>query len=274
MTRGGVVVGPKAFGVGALLLVLLTAAAGHAQTPPPLSPSPPAPPQVPQPVAGFVSPYEVMRTARTAGFHPVAPPLREGTTYVLRATDHHGILMRVVIDARSGVIRDAAQIVPGPGRYDQYGMLPPGASPYGVPPYGHPPYAPPPYSRANLEPPAPAEEGAAPPLPPAAHAAIRAGAAPLPRPRPQNQVARKPVDPDAKTAAKTAAKPDGTANIKSDAKADTKVDSKADATTTGSNPKPNPESKPDVKSDAASTATAVTPVAPRKAAPPPDPLAD
>jgi hypothetical protein len=38
--------------------------------------------------------------------------MREGTSYVLRATDFRGIPMRVVLDARTGVIRDATRIVP------------------------------------------------------------------------------------------------------------------------------------------------------------------
>ena len=58
-----------------------------------------------------------MRTLRSAGFDPLAPPLREGTIYVARATDYRGILMRVVLDARTGAIRDANRIVPGPGNY-------------------------------------------------------------------------------------------------------------------------------------------------------------
>ena len=41
-------------------------------------------------------------SSRLAGFDPLALPLREGTTYVIRATDFRGILMRVVVDARSG----------------------------------------------------------------------------------------------------------------------------------------------------------------------------
>ena len=69
---------------------------------------------------GFVPPYEIARIARSAGFDPLAPPLREGTTYVVRATDFRGILMRVVIDARTGAIRDVSRIVPGPGRYGQF----------------------------------------------------------------------------------------------------------------------------------------------------------
>ena len=45
-------------------------------------------------------PYEVTKLVRSAGFDPLAPPLREGSTYVLRATDFRGILMRVVVDAQ------------------------------------------------------------------------------------------------------------------------------------------------------------------------------
>ena len=74
----------------------------------------------PLPVSGFVSSYEIMRTIRAAGFEPLAPPLREGTDYVLRATDFRGILMRVVVDARTAAIRDVTRIVPGPGRYGQF----------------------------------------------------------------------------------------------------------------------------------------------------------
>jgi len=62
-------------------------APGFAQTLPQAGAPPPPP-------SGFVPPYEITRTVRAAGFDPVAPPLREGTTYVLRANDFRGILMR------------------------------------------------------------------------------------------------------------------------------------------------------------------------------------
>ena len=100
----------RAFGV-VLVACLFAAAPGRAQVPAP----PPAAPPVTQPVTGFVSSYEITRIARSAGFDPLAPPLREGTIYVLRATDYRGILMRVVIDARTGAIRDANRIVPARG---------------------------------------------------------------------------------------------------------------------------------------------------------------
>jgi hypothetical protein len=114
------------------------------------------------PVTGFVPPYEIVRTVRAAGFDPLAPPLREGTTYVLRATDFRGILMRVVVDARTGAIRDANRIVPGPGLYGRGGYPPGSYGPggygpggygpagygpgsYGPGPYGPGPYGPGPY---------------------------------------------------------------------------------------------------------------------------------
>lgn len=172
--------------------VLAGAAAGHAQTP--------AASPVPQPrsITGFVPTYEIMRTVRAAGLQPLEPPLREGRTYVLRATDYRGILMHVVLDARTGAIRDVTQIV---GPYG-YGMMPP---PYGPPPYDPSraadaaPYGPPRYDRAYAPP------GIAPPM---RNPAARAQVPPLPRPRPappKSETAAKPAD-DAANAAGAAAK--------------------------------------------------------------------
>ena len=157
--------------VGALSAISW-AVPGYAQTP--AAASAPSAVQTSQSVVGFVSPYEITKIAMSAGFDPLAPPMREGTTYVLRATDFRGILMRVVIDARTGAIRDANRIVPGPGRYGQYGMVSPYESadldPLGIEP---PPTLRPPPALA--------------PLPPAFAAPSHAGAMvtpPLPRPRP------------------------------------------------------------------------------------------
>ncbi len=220
--RAGVF-GAAAFSLGVLLLA---AAPSFAQTPPS------APP--PAPLPGFVPPYEVTRIVRSAGFDPLAPPLREGTTYVLRATDFRGILMRVVVDARSGAIRAVNRIVPGPAAYGQVGMM---ASPYGEPsPYGPPPsygvpspYGPPPYGEpggygtppgldAPEIGPQEADLGPLPPPPPE----FRPGAhpasldlPPLPRPRPAELVSRdvkastKPGDKAGET---PPVKPDGTPN--------------------------------------------------------------
>lgn len=186
VAKGGALAAPVAF-------LLLAAAGGRAQTAPPPA-NPPPEQAAPRPVTGFVSSYEILRTARAAGFEPLAPPLRDGTTYVLRATDFRGILMRVVLDARTGAIRDVTRIISEDS--DPYGMMPP---PYGAPPYASPPYGPPPYAPSSSQ--APAEYGA-PPLPPADAGApteltgpaaapartpptlARPLAPPLPRPRP------------------------------------------------------------------------------------------
>jgi hypothetical protein len=203
VARAGIISASMAF-------ALFAAAPGHAQTPPAMPPNAPpsaapsaqpsAPPVTaapqPRPVTGFVSSYAILRTARAAGFEPLAPPLRDGTIYVLRATDYRGILMRVVLDARTGAIRDATRIVPADA--DTYEI----STPYGEPPYGSPPYAPPPY-----EPPpydaygAPAEYnlpgpqmpppgmGAPPAVPAPMHpAAVHRPSPPLPHPRPADLV--------------------------------------------------------------------------------------
>lgn len=150
---------------------LLCATASFAQSAPSASLSP-------SPLRGFVPPYEILRTLRAAGFEPLAPPLRVGTTYVVRAIDYRGVPMRVAVDARSGAIRDANRIVSGPGLYG---------------PYAPGPYAPaydgrlaaPPYPPGNeidsgyLRPPFGASE-----LPMGDRHST--GLVPLPRPRPAN----------------------------------------------------------------------------------------
>ncbi len=219
-------------------VLLLTAVSGNAQMPPP----------GPGPGPGFVPPFEIMRTLRSSGFEPLAPPLREGPTFVVRATDYRGVPMRVVIDARTGAIRDATQIVLGPpGAYGSngygpgpYGSRGDGPGPYGPgaygpqmgmagpaygPPYDDrpPPYGPPPDFDA---PDSPDEQGTlAPPSPPAPHAVPRASVAilpPLPRSRPAD--AAKPeltsrdvsvVKPDAKPVAASDPKPDATTDMTS-----------------------------------------------------------
>jgi hypothetical protein len=192
--------GATALSIAVVTFVLAGAAVGHAQTSPEAAP-PPAP--QPKSITGFVPTYEIVRTVRAAGFQPLEPPLREGRTYVLRATDYRGILMHVVLDARTGAIRDVTRIM-GP-----YGMMPPpdAPQPYGGPPYAPPPavaappFGPPPYERPGPQ--IGSEEGGVRPSRPAA--AARADAPPLPRPRP-------PVE--APPSSETAAKPDdaGAAN--------------------------------------------------------------
>jgi hypothetical protein len=150
----------------------------------------------PIPVPGFMPAYEVTRIVRASGFDPLAPPRREGATYVLRATDFRGILMRVVVDGHSGAIRAVNRIVP-PDYPVAFDMLPPGAPAYGARPFGPPPYGQPPYralppdgmpyggprpAEANAQPGSPSF---APPAPQGLHASPRLPTAPpLPRPRP------------------------------------------------------------------------------------------
>ncbi len=207
----------KVTAVCALTFLLLAIGRGHAQAPaPPPQISPPTPQARPARIPGFVPPYEIIRTVRAAGFDPLAPPLREGTTYVLRATDFRGILMRVVVDARTGAIRDANRILPGPGTYGGpygpgfYGQAAMAPAPSGAPPDARPP----PYGELpdyDASEPPPDETGAFPPPlppPPIAQPVPRASVAiPLPRPRPADVASRQPGGA-ATPAAATDPKPD------------------------------------------------------------------
>jgi hypothetical protein len=172
----------------------LTFVAGAAAQSPPPPPAASGAPSQPKPVTGFVPTFEIMRTVRSAGFDPLAPPLREGTTYVLRATDYRGILMRVVLDARTGAIRDVTRIVPAASGSLGVVLPPYGppayASPYGEPPYGAPveyegplPMLPPGAEPGGPRSALPPQPVAAPPV---THAktSTRKSTPPLPRPRP------------------------------------------------------------------------------------------
>jgi hypothetical protein len=252
-------------GTWALALLVLAVASGQAQVPPLPPQNPPmlapGPPPLPPP-PGFVSAYEIVRTLRSAGFDPLAPPLREGTIYVARATDYRGILMRVVLDARTGAIRDANRIMPGPGNFGgPYGGVY-GERAYG--PYGPGPYGPDPDDEEDAGPYGPGPDGgpgmarlpyglppgangpAAPVMP---HPVTGAGVTPLPRPRPPEIASRKAAD-DAKRSAANA----------TDAKPSLAVD-------------PKPDIKPDPKPDPKPTVTTAAPVRPPspapQAAPPP-----
>jgi hypothetical protein len=161
--------------------VVLTLVAGAAAQSPP---QPAATAPQPKPVTGFVPTFEIMRTVRAAGFDPLAPPLRDGTAYVLRATDYRGIPMRVVLDARTGAIRDVTRIVPAAS--GSLGVVLP---PYGPPPYEAPQEVP---VESEVYPPAlqRPKESVAPQLPqpiaapPVTHAKASRRKLPLPRPRP------------------------------------------------------------------------------------------
>lgn len=181
-----------------LIVLLLAFGPGWAQT------------ATPPPLSGFVPPYEITRIVRLAGFDPLAPPLRERTTYVIRATDFRGTLMRVVVDARSGAIRAVNRIVSDAGTYGAVGMPPP---PYGIlPPFGAfapytapSAYAPPEFDLPEMRPGDEADLQVA-PAPAARYPAMRSlvWEPPLPRPRPPALAAHKATD-DARSAGKTAA---------------------------------------------------------------------
>jgi hypothetical protein len=174
-----------AFGAAAFSasLLLLVAAPVFAQTPPAAALPPP-------PLPGYMAPYEITRIVRSAGFDPLTRPMREGTTYVVRANDYRGILMRVVVDAQTGAIRAVNRIVANVDPYGPVGVLPPAYAAPSV--YGPPEFV--------VPPPMPREDSAAVPgLPPPAmthptarSVAVEPPALPLPRPRPADFAARDP----------------------------------------------------------------------------------
>jgi hypothetical protein len=156
------------------------------------------------PLRGFISPFETLRIVRAAGLDPLAPPLRQGTTYVVRAIDFRGVAMRVVVDARSGVIRDANPIVSGPGLYGPYAPGPYGPVHFGR--LGPPPYLGPPdelYVGAAELP--PGEDELRPLHGPRSGATTLIPVVPLPRPRPAGLAAA------AASEVKPVSKPDTTA---------------------------------------------------------------
>ena len=180
-----------------VVFVFSAAAPGAAQAPQALPPLP-----------GFVPPYEITRIVRSAGFDPLAPPLRQGATYVVRATDFRGILMRVVVDGRSGAIRAVNRIVAASEAYGPVETLPP---PYGGPP-AYVEQAPPEFAPSRI---VPIERSIAPDLPsaapsiallPAARPAI-SGFPPLPRPRPAELASRKAADESKPAVGKPSASP-------------------------------------------------------------------
>ena len=159
-----------------LSALLLAASVAQAQTS-----SPPLP--------GFLSPYEASRIVRSAGFDPIAPPRREGPTYVLRAIDFRGVPMRVVVDARSGALRAVNRIVANPDTVGLVGMLP-------MPDAGPVPYGPPEFASRETS---PSEQVVAPPATPsvavdAVDLPLITEPVPLPRPRPSELDVRRAAD--------------------------------------------------------------------------------
>ncbi len=110
------------FGTAALTLccLLLAATQGRAQSPL----ADPTSAATPAPSPGIAQPFELNRILHDAGFTPLGPPQREGTTYVLRAINFREVLMRVVVDGRSGAIRAINRIVAAKPN-GVVGMMPP-----------------------------------------------------------------------------------------------------------------------------------------------------
>jgi hypothetical protein len=239
---------------------------------------------------GFVPPYEITKIVRAAGYDPLTRPRREGTTYVVRATNYRGILMRIVVDARTGAIRAVNRIVPGPGPYGVLGMTPPppygaydppigplagppppypAAGPYGPLPGPLPPYPPPPYPPPYYDVPPgygmapdmlePMEAGLHPPPPLAhSHAPAPSGQS-LPRSRPPELATHetKPshADKPADAPAIKSAPPPGAA-------ATAPLPPPVEPPMPGATPKPSTQASPPA------TAAQTTPVAPAKKPPP------
>ncbi len=244
------------------LVLLLLAAPGHAQSPPP---------PISQPFPGFVSPYEVMRMVHASGFDPLAPPLREGTAYVLRATDFRGVLMRVVVDGRTGAFREVTRIVPGPGRYGQF--------------YGAPPYGPPEYDAALA---APSDGGVEPPMvrPTVVHPAPASAvptavlSPPLPRPRPAALASRSAVDAKPAVSPQPSPKTETTINTSppvnppaTNAVTPPPVTAPVNSSATITKPAGPPDGKPQVNSEVI-TAAPPPAAAAKKSAIPVEPLND
>jgi hypothetical protein len=88
----------------------------------------------------LMPPYEVARVVRSSGLIPVAPPMRSGVAYIVRAMDRYGTPVRMVIDGRSGEIVEVRRIAAAAPDYGYPRREPP---PYGYsrgepPPYGYP----------------------------------------------------------------------------------------------------------------------------------------
>jgi hypothetical protein len=81
-------------------------------------------------------PYEILTIVRSTGLDPLSRPVRQGSTYVLRAIDPYGEEVRVVVGAQRGQILSVRPVVPVAAPYDVPGPA------YGYPPYGDPRYVP------------------------------------------------------------------------------------------------------------------------------------
>lgn len=91
--------------------------------------------------------YQIATVVRSMGLEPVGTPVRAGTTFIQRAVDLAGTVLRVTIDVGSGAVLAVHPVVVSPyGAPPRYGMTPTyGAAPvyrgrygYDGPPYGGP----------------------------------------------------------------------------------------------------------------------------------------
>ena len=87
---------------------------------------------------GALPPYEVLTIVRSMGFDPRSRPVLRGRVYIVHAFDDQNILVRVVVDARSGRVVNVAERGPMQGYdevapLDRYGAypVPPSAVPNG-----------------------------------------------------------------------------------------------------------------------------------------------
>lgn len=116
----------------------------------------------------IIPPYEVAAIVNSLRLTPISRPVLWGSTYVVRAVDRDGEVVRVIIDAEEGEVLAVRHLYGGrfAGRYSRFGPLAPDLdeSLPPVPPRGVPRSARPPMENRS--------------------AAIAPVAPPLPRPRP------------------------------------------------------------------------------------------
>jgi len=58
---------------------------------------------------GFIAPEGIIAIVRANGMNPIGPPIMAGPTYLVPAVGPRGVPSRVVVDARTGRIRNIAR---------------------------------------------------------------------------------------------------------------------------------------------------------------------
>ncbi|HLN07701.1 MAG TPA: hypothetical protein VK281_01855 [Xanthobacteraceae bacterium] len=158
---------------------------------------------------GLLPPRRIDIVVRSAGLFPVAPPMRRGVNYIVRAIDRYGTPMRLVVDGYYGQILAAHRIaslyprgMPGP-QFDPSadprvapGDVAPGNRPYA--PTGPRPGAAAPRNDAAVANVAPARPTATAPVPrakpsPASSADVSAAVKPGPEQSPARPSATTPA---------------------------------------------------------------------------------